>query len=151
MKKADFVCIVVGMSFVAVCLPVGCGRRDVEKPNPPMISSPEQTRASSGPVVGAPLSEKQKIAALLDVIEKSQATFIRNDQEYPAPAARQLMEYKLKAAADQIKTAQDFIEQVAARSKTTGRVYLVKSADGRTTESAFWLRARLAELERRGR
>ena len=115
----------------------------------PAILSAAQPKTAA-PAASA-LSEKQKIAALLGVIEKSPDIFVRNDEEYPSPAARQLMEYKLKAAGDGIKTANDFIEQVATRSKTTGRVYMVKMSDGRTTESARWLRARLAEIERGGR
>jgi len=94
------------------------------------------------------LTERQKIAALLDVIGKAKGIkFIRNDVEYPASAARRLMEGKSDKAGDKIETAEDFIEQVGTRSLTTGRVYQVKLADGRTTESAFWLRARLREIE----
>jgi hypothetical protein len=119
--------------------------------NPSPTASPGQTKATAHLSVGGPLTEKQKIAALLDVVEKSKATFIRNDQEYPPAAARQLMEYKLNKAGEQIKTAQEFIEQLATRSSTTGRIYQIKLADGRITESAFWLRARLVEIERRAR
>jgi len=98
------------------------------------------------------LTEKQTITALLEAISKSQnLTFIRNDKEYPTYAARQLMEGKLKKAGNPVKTAENFIEQVGTRSSTTGRVYLIKFADGRTTESAFWLRARLKEIEQGAR
>ena len=123
--------------LVVACLAVGCGGGESEK-----------AAGSVGPGAGASSSEKQKIAALLDAIEKSNITFIRNDQEYPASAARQFMEAKIKRAGSQIKTAGDFIGLVATRSTTTGKPYQVRFADGRTTESACWLRARLAEIER---
>ena len=115
----------------------------------PATSSPPTPQLPPLPIAApAALTERQKIAALLDTVEKAgDLVFIRNDQEYPASAARRLMDYKIDAAGDDVTTAEDFIRKVATRSKTTGRSYQVRFADGRTTESAFWLRARLAEIE----
>jgi hypothetical protein len=99
--------------------------------------------------VSAPPTEKQKIARLLEMLEKAEGlTFIRNDAEYPSTAARKWMEYKLGKTTDTITTANDFIDKIATRSKQSGRPYLVRLPDGQTTESAHWLRARLAQIER---
>ena len=98
------------------------------------------------------MSEKQKIAALLDAIEAAKGvTFIRNDEEYPAWAARQWIERKYVKYGAGIQTADEFIKRTASRSETTGRPYLIRLPDGRTTESAYWLRPRLAEIEARSR
>jgi hypothetical protein len=97
----------------------------------------------------APPTEKEKIARLLDMLEKSEGlTFIRNDAEYPSAAARKWMEYKLAKTTETITTANDFIDKIATHSKQTGQPYLVRLPDGRTTESVHWLRARLAQIER---
>ncbi len=110
--------------------------------------TPASAAALPAPAKAAALTESQKIAALLDAIAKAKdITFIRNDAEWPAAAARQLMESKYGKAKDKIRTADAFIDQIASRSSTTGKVYQVKFKDGRTTESAFWLRARLREIE----
>ncbi|MCX8037017.1 MAG: DUF5329 domain-containing protein [Candidatus Sumerlaeia bacterium] len=114
--------------------------------------TPAAGGVTAAPVGSSPaktaLTEQQKIAALLDAVSKAKdLTFIRNDAEWPASAARQLMESKYGKAKDNIKTVEEFIEQIASRSSTTGRVYQVKFKDGRTTESAYWLRARLKEIE----
>jgi len=132
------------VALAGTLLLVGCAKQDVGKQSGPSATGQIQTKPPD-----SPLTEKRKIAALLDAIEKSKATFIRNDLEYPPSVARQLMEYRIKAAGDRIKTAQDFIDHLATRSSTTGRPYQIKLPDGRTTESALWLRARLAEIERR--
>ena len=121
------------------------------EPTNERASSPAQPKAAQPEAARPAKTEKQKIAALLDVIAKTKGIeFVRNDRAYPSSAARRLMEGKLEKAGDQIKTAQDFIEHIATRSSTSGRVYQIKIADGRTTESAYWLRARLKEIERGG-
>jgi len=151
MRKTGVPGIICLAALAAAVLPASCTKHDVEKEDGSSATAQSQTKSTSDTLAIAPFTEKDKIAALLGAVEKSKATFIRNDQEYPASAARQLMEYKLKKTGDQIKTAQDFIDQLATRSSTTGRVYQIRLPDGRTTESAFWLRAHLAEIERRGR
>ena len=138
--------------LAAAALVVSCGEKkeSLPQPKPAPAAQPKPTPA---PAAARPaLNEKQKIAALLSVIEGAKdVTFIRNDSEYPSSAARRLMEAKMERAAGRINTAQDFIEQVATKSNTSGRAYMIKLADGRTTESAFWLRARLSEIEQGAR
>jgi Family of unknown function (DUF5329) len=48
---------------------------------------------------------------------------------------------------DKVGTAQDFIEQVGTRSTTSGDVYQVRLADGRTLTSADFLRQELRRIE----
>lgn len=113
----------------------GCGG---DKGAPPQSPSPRSA-----------LTEKEKITALLEAVEKTEdVVLIRNNVEYPAWAGRQWLERKLAATTEPIRTAEEFIETVATGSWKTGQAYRIKFADGRTTESAYWLRARLAEIER---
>jgi len=137
--------------LAAAALVVSCGEKKESLPQPKPAPAAQPKPAGTAAARPA-VNEKQKIAALLSVIEGAKdVTFIRNDSEYPSSAARRLMEAKMERAAGRINTAQDFIEQVATKSNTSGRAYMIKLADGRTTESAFWLRARLSEIEQGAR
>lgn len=92
----------------------------------------------------APLTEKQKIAALLDTITTSKIEFIRSGQAYSPARARAHMEFKLGRAGDRIKTAEQFIEYIATRSYLTGSPYLIRFPDGKTVPAGSWLRQKLA-------
>ncbi len=100
--------------------------------------------------------EEQKIKMLLDVIEKSEAVFIRNGDNHPAKKARGHLEFKYNKARNMFwffgpKTnlsAVDFIEKIASKSSTTGEIYKIKpkgSEEAVPTED--WLKARLKEID----
>lgn len=101
-----------------------------------------------------PLTELQKIDALLEAVKTSDLTFIRNGKEYSAKEAYQHLSMKLKnaqrswfAPPKEKWTAKLFIEKVASRSSLSGKPYLVKLKDGKTIEARIWLEARLKEME----
>lgn len=95
------------------------------------------------------LSEPERIAALLDAVERSGATFIREGKAYSAVAGRRHLERKLRYVGRRVKTAEDFIEGIASRSSTTGRPYLVRLPSGEEIETRVWLQQRLAEIDAR--
>ncbi len=95
------------------------------------------------------MSEKQKIGALLDAVEKSNITFIRNGSEHKPAEARAHLERKLTKAGGEVKTAEDFIRYIASGSSMSGKPYLVRLGNGRVVSAADWLRARLREIEKR--
>lgn len=112
----------------------------------------------AGKTVGSPAwgaegphrpSELERIAALLDAVERSGVKFIREGKEYSAKDARKHLERKLRYAGDRVKTAEEFIDGIATRSSTTGRPYLVRLPAGEKVESAVWFRQRLTELDSR--
>ncbi len=92
-------------------------------------------------------TEREKIRLLLNALEKSNFTFIRNGTEYPSRKAREHLERKLSAAGNRIVTARQFIKYIASGSSTTGTPYLVKLPNGRTIETSVWLHERLREIE----
>jgi len=92
-------------------------------------------------------SEKEKITYLLDELEKSKLTFIRNGDEYSSKEAREHMQKKLNYAGNRITTADQFITYIATKSSLSGKFYYVKYPDGKKIESAIWLREILAKLE----
>ena len=92
-------------------------------------------------------SESYRIQYLLDKIESSGAVFIRNGKEYPGAEARKHLQRKLDYAGDKITTAEDFITYIASKSSTSGEAYYMKLPDGKTMETATWLRQQLEEMK----
>ena len=110
------------------------------EPTAPLVDSTQQQ--------GVPaLSESEKIELLIKSFTESNAIFIRNDTEYPGAEAASHLRRKWKFAGNQIKTAKDFIEQLASKSSETGKPYQIKSPDGTLVESRAWLLQRLQVIE----
>ncbi len=97
------------------------------------------------------MSEREKIQALLDRVEKSGLTFVRNGSEYSSAEARKHLELKLSRAGSVIRTADQFIIHIASGSSWTGTPYYIRLRDGTLVRSADWLRKNLAELEKSNR
>jgi len=97
----------------------------------------------------APISERQKIEALLSSIEHLQgAVFIRNGSEYSAAQAAEHLRYKWGKAGERVKSAEDFIALCATKSSMSGLAYRIRFADGKTVDSAVFFLAELAKLEK---
>lgn len=80
----------------------------------------------------ATLTEKQKIESLISTIEHlKNAKFYRNGTLYDATTAAKHLRMKVSKAGDDIKTAQDFIEQIASKSSMTGQDYKIIYFDGK--------------------
>jgi hypothetical protein len=98
--------------------------------------------------MAAPLSEQQKIDALIHSVETVPgAQFIRNGSSYDAKAAVEHLQMKRRYAGNHIKTASDFIELCASRSSMTGLPYKIRFADGKTQDAAEYFHARLKQIE----
>lgn len=96
----------------------------------------------------APLSEAQKIQALIHSVETLQgAKFIRNGVSYDAPAAADHLRMKLRHAGARIATADDFITYIASGSSLSGQPYRIEFADGRTVTAQEYFRAQLRRLQ----
>ena len=94
-----------------------------------------------------PAAERQKIESLLAAVEKlPDAVFVRNGKSYPPRSAAKFLRAKWDDRADEVRSAEGFIAEVATRSSTTGKPYLVRYADGREVETAVFLRGELAKL-----
>lgn len=99
--------------------------------------------------------EEAKIAFLLDKVEKSEATFIRNGDEHPAKKARKHLEHKMNMARKMFWffgpskpiSVRDFIDKIAAESSTTGKAYHIRTKDGKTYTTKEWLDSRLKEFQ----
>jgi hypothetical protein len=95
-------------------------------------------------------SEADKIESLIEsVAQLEHAVFVRNGSSYDAKAAADHLRLKLKNAGSRVKTADDFIRLCGSASSITGQPYQIRYDDGRVITSEAFLRARLAELERK--
>ena len=95
-----------------------------------------------------PAAEQSKIDWLLDQVERSAATFIRNGKEYDAKKAVSHLKTKLLFAGKRVQTARDFIAGIASHSEETGKPYEIRFPDGKTMLVGDWLSARLAALKK---
>ena len=100
------------------------------------------------PAAEKPLTEKEKIEALIKHLEGlKEATFIRNGSDYDARTAAKFLRGKWKAREKAIKTASDFIENVASVSSTTGKPYVIRFKDAREVKSGDYLKDELKKLD----
>lgn len=94
-------------------------------------------------VVALPQTANE-IRGLLEFIETSDCTFIRNGTEYAGPRARAHLEQKLNylESKNRVKSAEDFIDLAATKSSMSGRTYEVRCLD-RTEPAGIWLHREL--------
>lgn len=97
-------------------------------------------------------AEQARIDKLIDAVGKrTDMTFVRNGKDYSCVQAAEFLRGKLQWRADKVATVHDFIEQVGTRSTTSGDIYQVRLADGRSLASADFLRQELRRIESKGR
>lgn len=90
-----------------------------------------------------------RIEHLISAVEKLKgAVFIRNGTEYDPKAAGSHLRMKLKKGGDRVKTAEDFIDGIAAKSSTSGKPYQIRMADGTFTNTSPFFYARLKEYDK---
>jgi hypothetical protein len=87
----------------------------------------------------------EEIASLLNFVEQSACTFIRNGKLYDSLEARQHIEIKYNYYKKLITTAEEFIQYSATKSSITGRLYSVQ-CNGVSMNSSDWLNRELARL-----
>ena len=78
----------------------------------------------------------------------SGAVMIRNGKEYTVDKGSQHLRGKYKRVSKRIRTAEEFIEQVASKSSKSGEVYRIRFADGKTVTTAEWFREQLVEIRK---
>ncbi len=92
-------------------------------------------------------AEMKKIEWLLNRIQNSNITFIRNGSDHSPQEAADHLRSKLQQARDQIKTLDDFIENIASKSSMSGSPYQVKMPDGSMINAKDWYAQELKEYK----
>lgn len=94
-----------------------------------------------------PQSADAEIEALIAAVGRmTDAAFIRNGRSYDAGTAAEFLRRKWRRHADDVRSAEDFIEKIASASSTSVKPYLIRFADGRELPCGDVLRAELKRL-----
>lgn len=97
---------------------------------------------------GVSLTEAQKVERLIDFIRGLDgATFIRNGSEHNCQEAADHLQAKWKKHMDKIRTAENFVTELASESGMTGEVYKIKFPDGTVVPTKQVLLKELKRLE----
>jgi hypothetical protein len=92
--------------------------------------------------------ENARIEHLISSIEKlSGAKFIRNGTEYNPDKAGAHLRMKLEKGGEKVKTAENFIDGIAAKSSTSGKPYQIRKPDGTLVTTSAYFYARLKEYD----
>jgi Family of unknown function (DUF5329) len=93
--------------------------------------------------IGAETPEQDAINHLLQFVETSRCTFLRNGVEYDSKSAVTHIKEKYDYFKKQIHTAEDFIALAATKSELSGRPYFVRCEKGKEMPAANWLHEEL--------
>ena len=97
---------------------------------------------------GVSAAEQARIDRLIDFVEtRKKMIFARNGKDYSCEDAAKFMRGKMKMMGEHVTTAQQFIDQIASKSSTTGQAYLVRYDDGKTVPVARFLGDELARMD----
>ena len=100
----------------------------------------------AGTAHAKPLSEKEKIDALLHVVEtRNDLQFIRLGEAHSGTEAARTLRMKLFYAGSRVKTVDDFIDHIASAT-VSGSTYFVRYPDGKQVPSAEFLREELKRI-----
>jgi len=92
----------------------------------------------------ASVAKEAEIHHLLDYIENSQCTFVRNGSSHDAVNAKKHIENKYNYLKSRIDTTEDFIKYSATKSSISGKQYKVKCA-GKDYLTGQWLNEELRQ------
>jgi hypothetical protein len=96
--------------------------------------------------VASAATERDRIERLLTLIEQAtDVSYVRNGTAYDAATAVRFLRAKWDFARAKVRTAEDFIREVATQSGTTGAPYRIRYHDGREEDSAAFLHRLLAQ------
>ena len=100
----------------------------------------------AGAAHAKPMSEKEKIDALIHAVEvRNDLQFIRLGEAHSGSEAARVLRMKLFYAGSRVKTADEFIDHIASAT-VSGSTYFVRYPDGTQVPSAQFLRSELKRI-----
>jgi len=104
-----------------------------------------------GAVWAAPTpAERARIERLIKFVETQNGIrFVRNGSSYSPKDAAKFLRRKFEKMGEHVNTAQQFIEQIATQSSTSGEAYRIRLADGREIPAARFLGDELKRMDSR--
>jgi hypothetical protein len=135
--------------LIILLLCTGCYEEASARKSPATAPPTQAAPAATQPGTRPAMTEPQTVEYLIDSIAKLEgATFIRNDAEHSAATAAALMRYRWNRDKDKLKTAEEFVKELASKSSTTGKPYVIRFKDGTEVKSGEYLLKKLAELDK---
>lgn len=89
------------------------------------------------------------IQHLLDYVNSSELTFVRNGNDYTSVEAAEHMHKKYRHFMEKIRTPEDFIRLCATKSLISGQPYKVITVTGEEVPTGLWLTDELANYRSR--
>jgi hypothetical protein len=89
-----------------------------------------------------------EIDYLLDTIETSGCTFIRNGKEHEPAPARSHLEMKRKRGKRYYDSTEEFIERIASSSSWSGKPYMIRCGDEEPHPIKNWYLQTLADYRK---
>jgi hypothetical protein len=97
----------------------------------------------AGPVPAASADTEREIAHLLDYVQQSGCTFVRNGTQSDAASARAHVARKYDYVRSRVRSAEDFIRLAATQSSVSGEPYHVRCG-AQDSLTGAWLTQELA-------
>lgn len=92
------------------------------------------------------LQEEERVEAMLQALSrKKNMRFIRNRTEYDAEKAVSHLRLKLGNTRNRLRTAEQFVDNVASRSSMSGKEYMIRTGDAAPQPAGPVLRKLLKE------
>jgi hypothetical protein len=97
---------------------------------------------------GVSAVEQARIDRLIEYVRaRKDVRFIRNGSDYSCEDAAKFMRGKMNSMGEHVTSAEQFIDQIASRSSTSGQPYMMRFADGKTTPVAQFLGEELKRMD----
>jgi hypothetical protein len=94
-------------------------------------------------------AERARIERLIAFVAgQTGLKFVRNGSAYSPADAAKFLRGKFDKMGEHVNTAQQFIDEIASRSSTTGQAYQIRFADGRSVPAAQFLGDELKRMDR---
>jgi hypothetical protein len=87
----------------------------------------------------------EEIDYLLNAVEKSDCTFVRNGKRHSGEDARAHLQSKRRHNAHLFDSADEFIERIASKSSMSGKSYLISCKGQNQQTAAEWFTALLMQ------
>jgi hypothetical protein len=92
--------------------------------------------------------EMARIDRLIQFVEtRHDLKFVRNGSDHSCADAAKFLRRKFERMGEHVNTAQEFIDQIASKSSTSGQLYLIRFADGHTEPSGRLLGEELRRMD----
>ena len=97
---------------------------------------------------GVSAAEQARIDRLIEYVwARKDVRFIRNGSDYSCEDAAKFMRGKMNAMGEHVSSAEQFIDQIASKSSTSGQPYMIRFPDGKTTPVAQFLGEELKRMD----